>query len=330
MGLDLIDGHMTYAALSNDAEEPVQVLDPEGRPFLHVSADGAFGDLESPYLRATPRNDTRGATVRLECCPGRTWGRLSTTSAWIWPDPRLDPPLRAPTTNDDRGLGQLAPDEPLAEWQFDLRHDGTTYTAKGVLERRQAGEVTTTIEYAPPGVSATVIESRPPQIRVEVDDGTEVEVLDDGDRFLRISPRGAQGRVASTAYQTHLRAIGLPTPTTHGGAWRRVAGSGPGKAAWVDQRLDYRAKIPSDPTQVRNGVINEWRIPVLVNGEPSEITGKSTWKLATPPPPPREERSPGFWAGGNAATYLVAGGLTIAVLGAYALARIRRKEEPCS
>lgn len=284
IGLDLIDGHMTHAVLSNDADEPVQVLDPEGRPFLQVSADGVYGHLESPYLRAPPGNGARDATVELECCPDGTWARLSTTAAWIWPGPRLDPPLRAPTTNDDRGLGQLSSDEPLAKWQFDLRHEGTTYTAKGLLERRPAGEVTTTIDHAPPGVSATVIESRPPQLRIEVDGGTEVEILDDdGDGFLRITPQGGFGRVASTAYQTHLRAIGLPT-SARGGAWQRVAGSGPDKATWVDPRLDYRTKIPSDPHKVEDGVINEWRIPVLVDGEPSEITGSrpGSWPRRRP------------------------------------------------
>lgn len=328
VALELVDGHTTHAALSNANDEPVLVLDPKGRPFLQVSADGVYGDIESSYLGALPRNDGADATIDLECCPDGTWVRLHTASVWMWGDPRLDPPLRAPTADDARGLGQLASDEPLAEWQFDLRQGGATYTAEGVLKRRPAGEVTTKIDHAPPGVSATVIESRPPQVRIEVDDGTEVEVLDDdGRKFLQVSRRGGFGRVTSEAFQGHLRAMGL-RPQVGGEAWQPLAGSGPNKATWVDPRLDYRTKIPSDPAKIEDGVINEWRIPVLVNGEPSEITGQSEWKLATPPPLPRDEKSPGFWAGGNAATYLVAGGLTFAVLGAYVVARIRRKEEP--
>ncbi|MEU0266768.1 hypothetical protein [Nocardioides sp. NPDC006303] len=323
--LELLDSEMTYAALRNDAEEPVYALDRERKPFLQVSADGVYGDLDSPYLQSAPGQITQDSTVKLDCCPDGRWARLSTKPAWVWPDPRLDPPLRTPTTNDDRGLGGMPSDEPLAHWDFDLRYDDTRYTAKGVVERRQVGEVTTKIEHAPDGISASVIESRPPQIRIQVSKGTNVEVLDaDGASFIQISPRGAYGRVASASYQAHLRATGLSTPES--GAWQPIAGGGPGKATWADLRLDYQANMPDDAGQAQAASVDKWSIPVLVNGERSEISGVSRWKPATPPPLPSEEGSTGFWAAGGTASYLVAGGLTIAVLGAYALSRARRKE----
>lgn len=325
VGLELIDGDVSYVALSNNADEPVYALDPRRMPFLRVSADGVYGDLDSPYLGAAPQGVDPDATVDLDCCRDGQWVRLTTRSAWSWADPRLDPPLRAPVTGEDRGLGQLTSSEPLASWRFELRHDGTTYTAKGVLERRQPGEVTTTVEHEPDGISASIIESRPPQIRIEVAKGSEIEVLDDeGTSFIRTSPQGTYGRVTSPAYQAHLRAVGLSA--AHGEVWQQVAGSGPTKATWADSRLDYKARIPDDPAGKGAVVINRWRIPVVVNGQRSMITGETTWKPATPPSLPSRGESAGFWATDGPAAYLVAGALTIAVLGAYALARVRRKE----
>ncbi len=315
-------GELTYAELTNRSEDPVYALDPEGAPFLEVSADGVYGDLGSPYLAASPRASS-DRTVMRPCCPNSEWVLLSIEQRWTWADPRLDPPLRR-SSGDDRGLGALDSGEPLATWEIGLERRGERFEASGVLERRVVGEVTTTIDTSPPEVDVSVIASRPPQVRIRVADDTDVEVVsDDGRSFIRVDARGARGDLSSPDYQAHLRGIGVGE--VDGEGWVPLAGGGPDRATWVDLRLSLEEDIPTTPTEAHR-FAHEWSIPLLVDGAPARIGGRSVWEPADPPV--LDEQSAGFWDGADRQGLLIAGGLTLAVVAAYVAARARGTHGP--
>ncbi len=72
VALDVVDDELTYFVLGNTSDEPVYALDPGGAPFLEVSADGAFGDINSRYLRVPPKSRPP-ALVKRPCCPDGRW-----------------------------------------------------------------------------------------------------------------------------------------------------------------------------------------------------------------------------------------------------------------
>lgn len=324
--VDVLDSELTYLVLDNPTESPVRALDPDGKPFLEVSADGVYGDLGSLSLGASPRAAKSDANVDMKCCPGGDWVRLSSKPTWIWPDPRLDPVLRDDTGTDGRGLGELTSDAPLATWEVDFTSDTGGFTASGVVERKQVGEVVTQVSEAPADLDVSIIEARPPHLRIRVPAGRTLEILDDdGSALVRVNSEGAVARADSAEYAAHLRAVRLPEEAGKG--WVPLVGSGPGRLTWADIRVDYSADLPAQGTKAEGLVINEWSIPVRLDGEAGFISGRSDW-TSVKPPVIEEEQIPGegFWGGGDRTSYLVAGGLSAAVIAAYLVARTRTKE----
>ncbi len=244
MAIEVIDDELTYFVLGNDSVEPVYALDPDGKPYLEVSAAGAFGDVDSRYLRASPKNRAGAKVVERPCCKGDgTWVRLTSKASWIWPDPRLDPVLRDDSRDQARGLGALS-SEPLANWSVTFRGvDGGEFEVNGVVERKRVGKVVTSVTAAPAELDVDIIEARPPQIRIG-SGKHEVVVLDRAGRpYLRVSPKGAFGSRSSEDYQTNLKALLLPEDRG-GTGWARVAGSAPGWLTWVSRDSTTAPSFP--------------------------------------------------------------------------------------
>lgn len=323
VAIEVVDDELTYFVLGNDSVEPVYALDPDGRPYLEVSAAGAFGDVDSRYLRASPKNRASAKVVQRPCCEGQgTWVRLTSKASWIWPDPRLDPVLRDDSKDQERGLGAMSA-EPLATWSVTFRGMDGEFDVNGVVERKRVGKVVTSVTAAPVELDVDIIEARPPQIRIG-SGKHEVVVFDrTGRPYLRVSPTGALGSRASEDYQANLKALLLPAD--RGAGWAPVPGSALGWLTWGEPRLDYSADLPTASSDEQQLVINRWRIPIEVDGRKAEITGQSEWSAVDPPvlDPPVE--GPGFWAG-DARAYGVAVGLTAAIAAAYLAARLRRRQ----
>lgn len=173
-----------------------------------------------------------------------------------------------------------------------------------------------------------MIESRPPQLRIEVPENTKLAVLGrDGQAFIHMSPTGTYGRGDSSEYQASQRAMGLPPKDGRG--WIPMPGAGPTTVVWADFRLDYQAKLPASGAD-KAMVLDEWRIPVIVHGRPDVIRGRSVWEPMPLPEIASGEQPGTLWDAGSATTYLVAGGLMLVLIGTIALARPRRREEPRS
>lgn len=317
----IADDGKTQLVLANVTATPMSVVDPDGEPFLQVSSAGVFGDVSSPFLYV-PSAAIDGATpARLDCCPEGRWMRLTDGSVWSWADPRLDPPLDAAAlSSEDRGLSGLAANRPLATWAVELRYGDDEITARGVLERRQVGRTRTTADTAPPGVTATVIDARRPQLRLEIPAGTTCEVLgDDGRAVLRMTPEGSFARADSPEYREHRLRIGLAPEAATG--WVPIDRAT--KVSWADPRLGYAGPPPLGAGE-GTVPLGRWRIPVVVNGQAGEIAGTHVW--VSKPAPLAGERAAPPAAGddrGGPAAYLVGALLTLAVVAAYLLARRR-------
>lgn len=314
-------GEKSHLVLGNVTATPMFVVDPDGDPFLQVSTDGVFGDVSSPYLYA-PTGVVTGATpARLDCCPEGRWMRLTDGTVWSWADPRLDPPLDAAALgSEDRGLSGLAANRPLATWAVGLRYGETEMIARGVLERRELGRVETVADTVPPGVTASVIDARLPQLRLEVPIGTTFEVLGaDGRPVLRMTPRGSFARADSPEYVEHRRAIGLAPEAETG--WVPI--DRPTTVTWADPRLSY---VGEPPSGVGEGTfpLGRWRLPVVVNGQPGELAGSHSWEAVLAPLAiQRGSATAADDDAGGPAAYLTGALLTAAVVAAYLLARRR-------
>jgi hypothetical protein len=124
----------------------------------------------------------------------------------------------------------------------------------------------TTVEHAPAGVSAVVIDGDR-RLRLTVASGLRVSVLGfAGEPFLRFSADGVFANARSvTAISTKVVATRSGQTPVFGGAaeWRRVSG---GRSfTWHDHRL-----APSLPRGARRVA---WSVPLLVDGRRVEVGG---------------------------------------------------------
>lgn len=317
--LSIFEGDASELVLVNPFPEPISVLDAEGKPYVRVSSDGVFGDVESPYLAATDGVVAHASPAPPGCCgPGR-WMRLSDKNGWAWAEPRLDDPIgRNPAAGGDRGLADLQQGQPLASWEIGLAQADRQFTVSGTLERRPPGRLRSAVDAQPDGLTATVIESRVPQVQLTARPGTVVEVIGSDRRpFIRMTPQGTMGRTASADYQNHMRAIGLAPPT--GPDWVPTVGSGPSKATWADFRLMVTGEPPAT-SGAEPVVVKRWQIPVTVDGKPGEISGTTSWEPILPGP---DEAADGPEKSAGVVGYVIAGALTLALVAAAVLARRR-------
>ncbi len=316
--LSIFEGDTSELVLVNPFPEPIAVLDADGRPYIRVSSEGVFGDVGSPYLAATDGVVAHASPAAPGCCgPGR-WMRLSDKNGWSWAEPRLDAPIGRNPAGGSRGLADLQQGQPLATWEIGLAQGDRQFTVSGTLERRPPGRLRSVVDALPDGLTATVIESRVPQIQLTARPGTVVEVIG-GDRrpFIRMTPQGNMGRTASADYRNHMRAIGLPAPT--GPEWVSTVDAGSAKVTWADFRLMVTGEPPvtsgTEPV-----VVKRWQVPVTVDGKPGEISGTTSWEPIVQGP---DEPAAGPEKSAGVVGYVIAGALTLALVAASVLARRR-------
>ena len=89
--ITLIPGAVPAFLLHNRSSQTVQVLDPQGRPFIRVGADGAWADFSHPMTRrAVSRTGADTGWLRLSADPVLTW--LDDRAAWPGPAPKAGEP----------------------------------------------------------------------------------------------------------------------------------------------------------------------------------------------------------------------------------------------
>lgn len=86
-------GYSEQMVVANPTPEPLTVLDPEGAPFVRVSADGVFGNVTAPFFHQTANPPEVPPNLPEDARPGAEsrWVQLSRGSEWGWFEPRLHP-----------------------------------------------------------------------------------------------------------------------------------------------------------------------------------------------------------------------------------------------
>ncbi|MBA3741543.1 hypothetical protein [Sporichthya sp.] len=294
----------TLLFLTNSTPTPLTVLTPDGAPFLQVSADGVYADLTSPFLRAP-------ATLASKLTD-RHWDKLSEQGRWAWADPRIDAPL--PPDVDLPGgsaAGVVSRKvQILSTWKIGLRYGDQSVVATGANERRPfLGTVVTAVAQSPAAVTARVLQAPNPNLRLEVEPGTKLDVIGaDGTVALRMRPAGSSMRADSAEYRLSRVALRLPSPPANR-AWVPVGTAT--AVTFTDARLraptlDADTLASTDPVP-----LSGWELPVTVNGRAAELSGTHTWT-----PTLQKVAASRSWPFGPAAS----GGMALFGIGAFVLA----------
>ena len=174
------------------------------------------------------------------------------------------------------------------------------------------------VNSAPAGVEVTVL-SRDDRLLLRNESGKDVIVEGYEDEpYARIAADGTVSvNTNSKAYYINEERDGqvpVPDGVDSKGEPRWKVVSRTGRFEWHDHRMHWMSK--GDPEQVKDKSVRtkvfDWKVPVEVDGKPSDITGTLFW---TPTP-------------GGSVPWVLIVGLTlaaIAVLGAVAVLRHRRR-----
>jgi hypothetical protein len=294
--------------LENPTPDPVEILDPEGRPFLTIGPDGVLGNLDS--LAWHRSNDPSGANplpapleelLAANPNPPPRWGRVTRDPAWGWFDHRLHPevPVVPP---EMREAGVPADLEP---WVVPVRYRGETVELKGRIRfqpvrggfgyRLVGGDRQVT---PAEGVQVAVIGAKDvPGLLLTNTSGREVVVLGrDQEPFLRFSAAGVEANVRSPQWIEYLRAKGQDPGAVAADAaappeW--VLQTGQQVYPWSELRGSIGAEEPPEDV-MRLGVpvdVLEWEVPILVDGERHVVRGVTEWVPKTEPAPTAAEGS---------------------------------------
>ena len=191
-------------------------------------------------------------------------------------------------------------------------------SAPAALAHQGSPNFLSQVNSAPAGVEVTVL-SRDDRLLLRNESGKDVIVEGYEDEpYARIAADGTVSvNTNSKAYYINEERDGqVPVPdgvdSKGEPRWKEVSRTG--RFEWHDHRMHWMSK--GDPEQVKDKSVRtkvfDWKVPVEVDGKPSDITGTLFW---TPTP-------------GGSVPWVLIVGLTlaaIAVLGAVAVLRHRRR-----
>lgn len=261
----------TQLLLDNTTEQPIEVLDDAGQPFLRIGPHGVEANLAAPawYLTNQPFG---GGTVP----PGATadaparWATVSEQHAFGWFDHRLHP------TAVTSVLGDAA----LPTFEVPMRWGGEDVVVRGHLERRTTlPAFAATLRSAPDastGLEVRLLDGRAPGLFLRYTGTGDVVVLgQDEEPFLRLGPAGAEVNEHSPVFLFTAQArgedlTGIDADARAEPVWRSV-GESP-SYAWLDPRALIE-RVGDDP------VTQDWTVPLVVDGRPLRIDGRSIAQL---------------------------------------------------
>ena len=320
--------------LSNPTDQPVEILEPDGTPFLSIGPEGVLGNLNAAAWFTT--NDPFGETsvpqdlVR-QLGEGTTlpprWGRVSREPSWGWFDHRLHPgaPM-APSRVVEAGVPA-----DLEAWAIPVRYRGKTLELKGRIVYRPlrggfsyslaGGERTVT---PVPGIELSILEGRSiPAIFMKNTSGQEVVVFGSrNEPFLRITSAGVESNLHSPTWLDVLRSKGEAPPDAAGDPaappqWSLVTSQD--AFAWPEPRGSYGAEEPGDDV-IRLGVpvdVLQWEIPFTVGGQRHVVEAVTQW---VPAPDVLGERK-----GRGSSLPAVRAGLAVAAVLVLVFVEVRRR-----
>lgn len=290
--------------VANPTSTPLLVLDPAGVPFLRVSRAGAEGNVANPYFHRTLNPAGVRARVPTQARPGAEprWVHLGKDDSWGWFEPRLHP--LEPGTEPQGGSD-------VAAWQVGLRYGAQPVQVVGALERRTVtGSFFVQAEPRTDGLSVSIGQGSTPAVLLVAPPQQRVEVVGrDGRPFLRLDAAGVSANTASASFRDNPEFLAAAGQRQ---GWIRVGA--PGRARWLDPRLQYSADRPPAVVERagRPAQLGRWEIPVTVNGAAAPLQGTLSWlPVASALPAEGGDRLP--WAPMAAGTAVVLAGIGLAV-----------------
>ena len=275
----LVPSVVDELVLTNPTVTPLEVLATGGEVLVRISAAGVEGNLASPdwYASAAPEGAPAlpADVVREQGRGPARYLKVTTQPVWSEFDPRVRPTGPVPRAVRAAGARAL-----LTTWAVPLRLGGVAYAVHGHIEFSPVrGALTVVVTTRPAGLTVAALQGRLPGLFVQVPAGRTLVVRgQDGRPFLRFIPAGVQANPASSSWQQDQRARGLATAAAPGAdGWIPVnAGSTYG---WLDARLRYPADLPTRAVLAlaTPSVVQDWVVPVTVDGAPASIAGTVTW-----------------------------------------------------
>lgn len=239
-------GPFTLVSLRNDSATPVDVLDPDGLPFLRIGPQGVLANLRSPWWYVS--NSPSGSADAPASADGRSparWGRVSDRPRWGWFDPRV-----SGETGGHHG-------ESEGEWTLPLQYGGRPAEVHGYRKAQRTPPIlrprlTSPVPIAQ-GITVAVLPGRVPALFLK-NTGTGVVLVRDqqGGPFARIGPEGVHVNTRSPAWPRAVRLGGAPT-------WTRVSEAP--AFTWPETRLAGPGR---------------WRLPLELSGRRLQLTGVTT------------------------------------------------------
>lgn len=302
---------------SNGSRRSLEVLGPDGVPFLRIGPGGAFGNVDTPafYLSGAPDGET-SVPPGVQRLRGRVrWVRLSRQPAWAWYDARVPAIVTAPAAVENRTTPTR-----LQTFTIPLRYAGQAAQALGEVDYQPptGGPVATMTSpmVIYPGITVALLPGARPDVYLQ-DSGSRVVTVEgpQGEPFAQIGPQGVRVNVLSPIHEADAIARG-------GRAVVRLEGSRAPRYQRVSSAPSYDWLDPRPRLEPR------WRIPLLIDGRTYYITGTLRFQAATTVAAllrrargPRRAKADGPLTAGVIVA-VIAGALLAA--GAFALTRRRR------
>lgn len=255
----------------NTSAQALEILGPDGAPFLRLGPRGAEGNVNSPslYQSSAPGGQAPVPPRARRGPVAPAWALLSRRPAWGWYEPRVP----AIASASDAVRSRRTPTV-LASWSIPLRYGARPAVVQGVVAYRPPDAGTVSALTSPmnpaPGVTVALLPGHLPDLLVSVTGPQTVTVMgEQGEPFARIGRTGVEVNLRSPIYAADVSARGGTPPTPSNPAapplFRRVSTSG--TLDWFDPRPHLQPR---------------WMVPVRIGEHAAAITGTLTLQAASP------------------------------------------------
>ena len=267
--------------LTSTSEEPVTVVDPDGRPFLRFTRSGVEADYGARAWHEGNVAPLPGRVVSSQVTPATPpdWRPVTATPTWSWFDTRIRPERELLSPQ----LIQANVATRLRDFEIPLQVGGRPGRISGYLEFEPRNGVYrhTILTESQPVAGLTVEEvlgRTVPTLALDNQTGGTITILGRNDEpFARINGAFVEANLASPTWVEISQSMRVvPTVKADASApaqWRRIS-EGP-RWSWPD----FRSRPPDTelpPTTLAKGgtvVVKRWAIPLQVGSRRVEIRG---------------------------------------------------------
>ncbi|MES2884514.1 MAG: hypothetical protein V4709_06905 [Pseudomonadota bacterium] len=257
--------------VANRTGKPLEIIDDEGRVFLRIGPAGAEGDLAARAFHLSRVSGGGNAHANTLSKTPR-WKPLARTPEYGWFDARLS----TATLQIPYAVQQIGDEMPFQSWRIPARLGGEAIELRGVFTYTPPpkGVAMATLLNAaalPPGVNVQLSMGPIPALFLRNSSAQTVSVLDaEGKPYLKIGREGVWADTGSAAWRA---ASTLPLPPGRKG-WQQLSKAS--SYTWLEPRAAWRGPLPS-PLPA-SGLLNEWRVPLLIGeDQKAELLGSTRW-----------------------------------------------------